>query len=166
MVNQSDHLPIDVMSERRAMSTLMSKVASTLSNVLDNEHGAIEDKDRISLIKYGRNLRRIFTLVEKEKNFVQLKNQVEYLRADVDECETTFLAKALRATMVEFTRGSSYQSMTSGISNYDSNLSVSGASVRQSPSSLADASVVGQFNYHSTESSFNKRWVVCFTNQV
>ena len=50
----------------------MSK--SQLSNVLDNENGAIEDQDRISLIKYGRNLRRIFTLVEKEKNFVQLKN--------------------------------------------------------------------------------------------
>ena len=74
LVNQSDHIPVDVISERRAMSTLMTKVAQTLSNVLDNENGAIEDQDRISLIKYGRNLRRIFTLVEKEKNFVQLKN--------------------------------------------------------------------------------------------
>ena len=70
LVNQSDHLPIDGISERRAMSTLMEKVALTLSDILGNENGAIEEKDRISLIKYGRNLRRIFTLVEKEKNFV------------------------------------------------------------------------------------------------
>ena len=69
-MNQSDHLPIDGISERRAMSTLMEKVALTLSDILGNENGAIEEKDRISLIKYGRNLRRIFTLVEKEKNFV------------------------------------------------------------------------------------------------
>ena len=63
----------------------MPKIAQSLAKVLDNENGAIEDKDRISLIKYSRNLRRIFTLVEKKKNFVQLKNQVESLKVDPED---------------------------------------------------------------------------------
>ena len=87
----------------------MQKIAQTLTKVLDNDNGAIEDKDRISLIKYARQLRRIFTLVEKEKNFVQLKNQVENLKVDQDENVPTQLAKALKTTIAEFVRGSSYQ---------------------------------------------------------
>ena len=67
------------------MSLKMPTIAKTLTRVLDNENGAIEDKDRISLIKFSRDLRRVFTLVEKEKNFVQLKNQVEHLKADRDD---------------------------------------------------------------------------------
>lgn len=62
----------------------MPKIRQTLTKILENDNGAVEDKDRISLIKYARNLRRIFTLVEKEKNFVQLKNQVETLTVDED----------------------------------------------------------------------------------
>ena len=61
------------------MSILMKKVALTLSDILDNENGAIEDKDRISLIKYGKNLRRIFTLVEKEKNYTLFGTTLYYM---------------------------------------------------------------------------------------
>ena len=69
---------------------------------------------------------------------------------------------------MEFTRNSSYQSVTSNISNYDSNLSVSGASMRHSPALLQNFSMHGQFNYHRADEThcLNKRWVVCFTNQV
>lgn len=34
----------------------------------------LEDKDQISLITYSKNCRRLFSLVEKERNYVQLRN--------------------------------------------------------------------------------------------
>ena len=76
LVNQSDA------GTRSGMETQMPAVKETLLKILNNENGAIESKDNISLIKFAKGLRRIFTLVEKEKNFVQLKNQVEKLSVD------------------------------------------------------------------------------------
>lgn len=64
------------------MGSKIPAVKETLLKILNNENGAIESKDNISLIKFAKGLRRIFTLVEKEKNFVQLKNQVEKLSVD------------------------------------------------------------------------------------
>lgn len=40
---------------------------------------AIGSCDRVSLIKFSRRLRRIFSLVQKDTNFAQLKNQVDEL---------------------------------------------------------------------------------------
>ena len=48
---------------------------------------AIESHDRVSLIKFSRRLRRIFSLVQKDSNFAQLKNQVDKL--EFDESETS-----------------------------------------------------------------------------
>jgi hypothetical protein len=36
----------------------------------------VEDNDRIALIKFTKNSKRVFSLVEKEKNFAQLENQI------------------------------------------------------------------------------------------
>ena len=108
------------------MSLKMPTIAKTLTRVLDNENGAIEDKDRISLIKFSRDLRRVFTLVEKEKNFVQLKNQVEHLKADRDDSvHQSQIAKALKATIVEFVRGSSYWQQLNDVSQHETNISIS-----------------------------------------
>lgn len=103
----------------------MPKISQTLTTVLDNDNGAVEDKDRISLIKYARNLRRVFTLVEKDKNFVQLKNQVENLAVDREENVQSQLAKALKATIFEFVRGNSFMQQQNDHSQYESNISMS-----------------------------------------
>jgi hypothetical protein len=42
----------------------------------------LEFKDRISLITYSKNCRRLFSLVEKERNYVQLRNQIMRLEAN------------------------------------------------------------------------------------
>jgi uncharacterized protein YjiK len=42
----------------------------------------LELKDRISLITYSKNCRRLFSLVEKERNYVQLRNQIMRLEAN------------------------------------------------------------------------------------
>ena len=52
----------------------IARIKLTLLQILNNAEDTIERKDRISLITFAKNLRRIFTLVEKEKNFVQLRN--------------------------------------------------------------------------------------------
>ena len=84
LVNQSEWIDHNNFAAQ-TMRFRIPKIRQTLTKILENDNGAVEDKDRISLIKYARNLRRIFTLVEKEKNFVQLKNQVETLTVDEDQ---------------------------------------------------------------------------------
>jgi hypothetical protein len=42
---------------------------------MDNKTGQIEDSDRIALITFAKNSNRVFSLVEKNQNFQQLKNQ-------------------------------------------------------------------------------------------
>ena len=61
----------------------ISQVRKSLAAVLDNEDGAVENQDRIALVTYASNTKRIFSLVEKQKNFTQLRNQVIWLKADV-----------------------------------------------------------------------------------
>ena len=88
----------------------MILVKRTLLKILNNENGAIESKDRISLIKFAKGLRRVFTLVEKEKNFIQLKNQVENLAVDDDQVSQ--LAKCLKQTTYEFVRAGTQMDQT------------------------------------------------------
>jgi len=65
------------------MAIHISQVRKSLAAVLDNEDGAVENEDRIALVTYANNSKRIFSLVEKQKNFTQLRNQVIWLKADV-----------------------------------------------------------------------------------
>ena len=62
----------------------------------------ILNKDRVSLIKFSYRLRRIFSLVQKDSNFAQLKNQVDKLEFDRSAEQIGPLAKALMQTAYEF----------------------------------------------------------------
>ena len=81
----------------------MNRVKLSLKKILDNSEGAVESKDRISLISFAKNVRRIFTLVEKDQNFVQLRNQVKKLEADT--WLEAQLGKALKLAVQEFSKG-------------------------------------------------------------
>ena len=74
----------------------------------EKKEDSIESKDRVSLIKFNKRLRRIFSLVQKDSNFAQLKNQVNRLNFDEDEMEKDDnignLAKALHQMVFEFER--------------------------------------------------------------
>ena len=48
-------------------------VKGIIKNILRN-NSYVEPLDRIALIKFSNNSKRIFSLVEKEKNFKQLCN--------------------------------------------------------------------------------------------
>lgn len=60
----------------------------------------LEDRDKISLITYSKNCRRLFSLVEREKNFVQLRNQITRLEANQNS--TPNLKKAVKEAVKEF----------------------------------------------------------------
>jgi hypothetical protein len=68
--------------KRRSMEKYMPKAIDSLLKIFDNTV-SIQDQDRISLITYTQQSRRIFSLVEKCSNFTQLRNQVEQLSIDV-----------------------------------------------------------------------------------
>ena len=53
------------------------KVTAILQSIMQPKEDAIENHDRVSLIKFSKRLRRIFSLVQKDSNFAQLKNQVD-----------------------------------------------------------------------------------------
>jgi hypothetical protein len=46
------------------------EIWKSLQLVFDNQDGHVENKDRISLISFAKNSRRLYSLVEKQKNFV------------------------------------------------------------------------------------------------
>lgn len=62
LVNQSTH-------QTSNMSGHISIIRKSLASILDNEDGAVENNDRIALVKFAQNSKRIFSLVEKHKNF-------------------------------------------------------------------------------------------------
>lgn len=86
LVNQSDR-------QGSSMTEHIKRVRLTLLQIMTESEDAIESKDRISLITFAKNLRRIYTLVEKRQNFVQLRNQIKHLQAD--KKQQANLAKAL-----------------------------------------------------------------------
>jgi len=76
------------------MATHLEKVKKSLQLVLDNKNGSVENTDCISLMAFAKNARRLFSLVEKEKNFVQLINQIKCLRPEIGQ--DAQLGKALK----------------------------------------------------------------------
>ena len=52
----------------------MNKVKDVLKQIFDR---GLEAQDRISLITYAKNSRVVFSLVEKDRNFTQLRNQID-----------------------------------------------------------------------------------------
>ena len=67
----------------RGMVQHLETVKKSLQLVLDNSDGSVENTDCISLIAFAKNARRLFSLVEKQKNFVQLRNQINCLRPEM-----------------------------------------------------------------------------------
>jgi hypothetical protein len=63
----------------RAASQYDAQIKTTLRLVFDNET-AIGDSDRICLITYAGNTKCIFSLVEKNCNFTQLRNQINKMQ--------------------------------------------------------------------------------------
>ena len=62
------------------MVPFKAQTTAILSQIMqENKDDVIESSDRISLIKFNKKLRRIFSLVQKDSNFAQLKNQVDKL---------------------------------------------------------------------------------------
>ncbi len=51
----------------QSMSSVLTQVQSHLEFIFEN---ALEMRDRISLITCSKNCRRLFSLVEKERNFI------------------------------------------------------------------------------------------------
>ena len=83
------------------------QVTAILTEIMqENSQDSISDVDRVSLIKFSYRLRRIFSLVQKDSNFAQLKNQVDKLEFNEDyEAEmdkSGYLPKALAQLVYEF----------------------------------------------------------------
>ena len=53
----------------------MDNVKLILQSIMqEKKEDAIKNRDRVSLIKFNRRLRKTFSLVQKDSNFSQLKN--------------------------------------------------------------------------------------------
>jgi len=77
-------------------------VIEILLNVLDRgPEPPVSNNDRIALIKFSKKSNRVFSLVQKEKNFTQLKNQIEKLNLGKSGQDAN-LGKALVNAMSEF----------------------------------------------------------------
>lgn len=57
-----------------SMENHLSKICKGLTQILNNDD-IVSQNDRISLITYATEQRKVFSLVEKNKNFTQLLNQ-------------------------------------------------------------------------------------------
>ena len=50
---------------------IASRSSKILSNVLEEGYfNSVEEKDRIALLKFSKSAKRVFSLVEKRKNFI------------------------------------------------------------------------------------------------
>jgi len=57
----------------QSMQQHLAVVKRSLKQIFDK---GLEDHDRISLITYSKNARVVFSLVDKDKNYIQLRNQI------------------------------------------------------------------------------------------
>jgi uncharacterized protein YjiK len=80
-----------------SMRDHLDKIQQHLHQIFET---GLEDRDRISLITYSRNCRRLFSLIEKDRNFVQLKNQIE--RIEANQKSKPNLYKAVKEAVKEF----------------------------------------------------------------
>ena len=60
----------------------------------------LEQRDRISLITCSKNCRRLFSLVNKEKNYVQLRNLIR--RIETDQNHVPSFKKSFKEAVKEF----------------------------------------------------------------
>ena len=79
------------------MAKHMEFVKDSLKQIFDR---GLEAHDRISLITYSKNARVIFSLVDKDKNFIQLRNQIDRIEANSRSSANFF--KSLKEAIKEF----------------------------------------------------------------
>jgi|AACY02.5.fsa_nt_gi hypothetical protein len=124
------------------MADRNNDVVKILSNILnENYFHCVEQHDRIALIKYTKNSKRVFSLVEKEKNFAQLENQISKLDLGSSHVEESKLARALKDAISEFRMVNSETKQASRKARKNMNFSKS-----------------------QDGTASHKRYIVCFTN--
>lgn len=96
----------------------------------------MEAQDRISLITFAKNARIIFSLVEKERNFTQLRNQID------------------RMELTTNSHSNLYKAMVEAVKEFSDTL------VPGSPRSSSDA-VKKNDAGHISE---NTRYIICFSS--
>ena len=79
---------IFLVNQSESMKRYLDKVIAILESFMhEKNEDIIENSDRVSLIKFGRRLRKTFSLVQKDSNFSQLKNNLKKLKFDDDDEE-------------------------------------------------------------------------------
>jgi len=76
----------------------MNKVKDVLKQIFDR---GLEAQDRISLITFAKNARVVFSLVEKDRNFTQLRNQIDRIEPPGERVSSN-LYKAVKEAIKEF----------------------------------------------------------------
>lgn len=64
---------IFLVNANEKMDPYLPLAKDSLKQIFDR---GLEAHDRISLITYSKNARVVFSLVDKDKNFIQLRNQI------------------------------------------------------------------------------------------
>ena len=64
---------IFLVNANEKMRPQLNRAKDALKQIFDR---GLESHDRISLITYSKNARVVFSLVDKDKNFIQLRNQI------------------------------------------------------------------------------------------
>ena len=85
----------------------MFKVKKILQAIMTTRQNVIQSEDRVSLIKFNQSMRRVFTLVQKDTNFTQLRNQIDTMKIDYDEndqFQETTVDLAIWKTIEEFSK--------------------------------------------------------------
>ena len=62
---------IFIVNINNSMAPYLEFVKNSLKQIFDR---GLESHDRISLITYSKNARVVFSLVDKDKNYIQLRN--------------------------------------------------------------------------------------------
>ena len=101
MLNSFKHKNKDIVFLVNSNQRAMNKVKDVLKQIFDR---GLESQDRISLITFAKNARVVFSLVEKDKNFTQLRNQIDRIESNGQGADgsQSNLYKALKEAVKEF----------------------------------------------------------------
>ena len=122
----------------------MHKVKDVLKQIFDR---GLESQDRISLITFAKNARVVFSLVEKDRNFTQLRNQIDRIEAGQGEggSAQSNIYKALKEAVREFKENGGGSTPTGN--KHEKNIFG-----EQGTSEI------------KTRSTDNNRYIICFSN--
>ena len=119
----------------------MNKVKDVLKQIFDR---GLEAQDRISLITFAKNARVVFSLVEKDRNFTQLRNQIDRIEPPGERVSSN-LYKAVKEAIKEFKENGGGTTPTGN---------------------KQDGNLFGAQSSKKPRSNDNHRYIVCFTNDA